>query len=111
MGLPKFTAEASLGRSRRTYRGKYPDGGPSQSGLLPTTIVLPSQLMGMEEVPLGDEGEAELEEDMGVLLGDEGGAELADTEAYVGDEDEAEPMDETGAQEHVNGGQCEWCEG
>ena len=47
MHLPGFTAEASLGKTTRTYHGRYMHGGPSQSQVgLPASIV-PTQLEGM----------------------------------------------------------------
>jgi len=44
MVLPKFTAEASLGKSRRTYRTKSLGGGPYRNEGF--TSVLPNQWTG-----------------------------------------------------------------
>lgn len=108
MALPKFTAEASLGRSGRTYRGKYLNGDLSQAQIgLPAASVLPNQLAeeeeGLfageegelmdEEIFPGDEGEAELADTEELLLGDEG-----EEEVYSGDEGEAGLMDEAEAE-------------
>jgi hypothetical protein len=88
MAFPKFTAEATLGKSVRTYRGKYLNGGPSESGS--AMSVLPTQEMGIES-PLGDGSEAQA---MGIedLLVYGGLTELTGTEALLGAGGEAQPM-------------------
>ena len=57
MKSPGFTAEASLGKSARTYHGKYlyRTLSQSQSGL--PASVLPSQLEGMEDLEDLEEAE------------------------------------------------------
>jgi hypothetical protein len=56
MHLPEFTAEASLGPSRRTYHGKFLYGNlsPSSSGL--PASVQPNQLEGLEGLVGGADG-------------------------------------------------------
>ncbi len=55
MNLPKFTAESSLGKSKRAYHGKYVYGDSSQSQRGFPASVLPSQI----EV-LGDADESDM---------------------------------------------------
>jgi hypothetical protein len=63
MHLPGFTAEASLGKSTRTYRARYRYGGLSQNQSGLPAHVLPSQLEGTED--LEDLEEAQLMAEMG----------------------------------------------
>ncbi len=57
MSLPGFTAELSLGKSTRTYYGRYLYGSIAQSqGGLPAYVV-PTQMEGMEGLEDFEEGE------------------------------------------------------
>lgn len=55
MNLPGFSAESSLSKPRRSYRGKYLYGGlaQNQSGL--AAMALPSQLEEMESLDDADD--------------------------------------------------------
>jgi len=78
MHLPGFTGEASLGKSKRTYHGKYRFGGLSLSQAGQPASVVPSQLEGMEDLDYGEAAELmeDLgEEDMEVDEGEENGDE------------------------------------
>src|SRR5436309_2022330 len=85
MKLPGFTAEAALGKSTRTYHGKYVYGGlgPRQSGL--PAIVLPSQLDLIEG--LDDTGEGDLLEQVG--------PEEAESDEEMENGDEADLLEQT----------------
>jgi len=84
MSLPNFTATASLGKSKRTYYGRYQYGSLSQNPGGGTASVVPSQLEGMDA---GDES--------GMM--DEMGAEGMESEGMedLSDEGETDAMDET----------------
>ena len=87
ISLPGFTGELSLGKSTRTYRGKYLYGSLSQSqGGIPASIV-PTQLEGMEGLEdIEDIEEAELMEE---LEAEEMEAEETELEADLDTEEEA----------------------
>jgi hypothetical protein len=59
MALPMFTAEASLGKSRRTYRSKHLSGYLSENLSGSSANVLPSQL-AYNQLPLQDEDQDEM---------------------------------------------------
>ena len=84
MNLPGFTAESSLGKSSRTYHGKYLYGSFSQSQDGLSANVLPSQLEGMEGL---DEMEGLNEGDEFDLM-DETEAEDAEFDEGMGDGEE-----------------------
>ena len=82
MNLPAYTAKSALGKSKRTYYGRYQYGGSLLSG--GTASVVPSQLEGIdveEESSMMDEVGAE-------------GMELEDMEG-LSDEGEIDLTDET----------------
>lgn len=89
MRLPDFTAKSSLGKSKRTYYGRYQYGSLSQnpSGGGPAGVV-PSQPEGMD---VGDE--SSMMDEMGAE-----GMELGGMEG-LGDEGETDVMDETEAED------------
>jgi hypothetical protein len=89
MNLPGFTAEASLGPSRRTYHGKFlSEGSASQAHSGVPAGVLPNELEGVEDLNIGGEttltGEmdigsgAELVEEMGAGEVEGEGVELVE---------------------------------
>lgn len=95
MHLPGFTAEASLGKTTRTYHARYMHGGPSQSQVgLPASIV-PTQLEGMGG--LEDLDEAELMDELEVeeIMG---GEDLEEADLMEGMEAEGEEMEAEGTE-------------
>jgi hypothetical protein len=90
MNLPKFTAEISLGRSKRVYHGTYMYDGLSQVQSLLAGSVLPSQIEDMEAGG-GFEG-AELDE-TGIM------EEAEEMEGEEMEEMEGEEMEEMEGEE------------
>jgi len=83
MSLPKFNAEAALGKASRTYHGQYRYGvfGEAQTGT--AASVLPNQLFG-EESTVVEEDVAALDDGPFIDLTDEsasGGDELGGLDA------------------------------
>ena len=93
MSLPPYTAKLSLGKSKRTYYGRYQYGGFLQNSSGGTTRVVPSQLEGVD---VGEEA--------GML--DEVGAEGTDFENMegLGDEGEVDLMDGAEVEDTETGG-------
>jgi hypothetical protein len=117
MNLPKFTADAALGKPTRIYRGRPQFGSFSHSGM-PAVAVQPNQLdaaegsegldqmegsEGLDDAGGGDDGmladEAEGGEDFGGDEGSEGGGEeegLDDGEDAGGGDEGGEEQSEEG---------------
>lgn len=95
MNLPKFTADAALGKSTRVYRGRPQFGSFSQSGA-PAVAVQPNQLEGAEGLDEmeGSEGLDDMSDDG--MLADEAEGESDSTD---------EGSDEGGEGEGSDGGE------
>jgi hypothetical protein len=103
MALPKFTAELSLGKSTRVYRGRMAYGNLAAAGGAAPANIMPSQLDDFvdlgdsDEMALLDDADADfagLDEDGDADfagLDDSDGADFADPEngedSDIGDED------------------------
>jgi hypothetical protein len=105
MYLPGFTAEASLGKTTRTYHARYMHGGPSLSQVgLPASIV-PTQLEGMGGLEDLDEAELmdelEVEEMMGGLEDLDEPELMDELEVEEMEAEEIEFEEELGVEEEV----------
>lgn len=100
MSLPDFTATAALGKSKRTYYGRYQYGSLSQNPSGGPASVMPSQ---MESLDAGDESSGMDEMGAEGLESDDMEGQSDEGESDEGESDAMDETEDTGGMEEEGG--------